>query len=271
MRALSLIILAIVLHGNTAFGQKFLKKLQDKAETKISEKLEEKIDEKLDEKIDEELEKTFESSEESDDENESLNTDKSQSGFFSKVSSDKTYTFTQSITYIVGNGKEKDNTEMTFFSNKDNGYFAVEILSDQDTKIIQISDSTESISLIETAGMKMQSGTSMTTEKILEKSKQQQLNDETEITKTGNTKDILGYTCYEYTVENEEGTGTVWVTNDASFEETLFYQNNSELQGLMLESTFNNGKKVISTLKATSINTNANISIDASEYKSFGR
>lgn len=270
MKNIFVVVFAILIGSNGAFAQKFLKKFQDKIETKVSEKLEEKIDEKLDEKIDEELDKTFESNDVSEG-NEGINNDRSQSGFFSKVSSDRTYTFTQSITYNVGNGNEKDNTEMTFLSNKDNGYFAVEILSTQDTKIIQISDSTESISLIETAGMKMQSGTSLTTDKLLEKTKQQQLNDETEITKTGNTKEILGYTCYEYTVENEEGTGTVWVTNDASFEETLFYQNNSELQGLMLESTFNNGKKVISTLKATRINTKANVSIDASEYKSFGR
>lgn len=32
--------------------------------------------------------------------------------------------------------------------------------------------------------------------------------------KTGRTKEILGYTCYEYEVDNEEAKGTMWVTED---------------------------------------------------------
>ncbi len=32
--------------------------------------------------------------------------------------------------------------------------------------------------------------------------------------KTGNTKTILGYTCHEYAVDNEETSGTIWITDE---------------------------------------------------------
>ncbi|MEM6298562.1 MAG: DUF4412 domain-containing protein [Bacteroidota bacterium] len=32
--------------------------------------------------------------------------------------------------------------------------------------------------------------------------------------KTGNTKSILGYTCHEYTMDDEETSGTVWITDE---------------------------------------------------------
>ncbi|GAB4382947.1 MAG: hypothetical protein Kow0075_14970 [Salibacteraceae bacterium] len=35
------------------------------------------------------------------------------------------------------------------------------------------------------------------------------------VVKTGRTKDILGYECEEYAITSDDGTGTVWVTQDA--------------------------------------------------------
>jgi hypothetical protein len=263
MKILALILIALFFGQNQAYSQKFLKKLQDKVESKVSEKLEDKIDEKIDEEID----KSFDSIEEP--ERDEHGSDNISS--FSNASSNKTYSFNQSITYDISDAKGKESTQMTFLTNANESYFGIEIISNEETKIIQISDSTESISLIETGEMKMQTGTSISIDKIMAKNNQQQIDDDMDITKTGNTKDILGYTCYEYIVKNEEGTSTVWISNDSALEKVQIYQNTSKLKGLMLESSFNNGKKVISTMVATNINTAANVSVDASEYKAFGK
>lgn len=264
MKSILLILLAVVIGHSNAYSQKFLKKLQDKVESKVSEKLEEKIDEKIDEEID----KSFDSKKEV---NNQQDTSINESYTFSKISSDRTYNFNQSITYTIGNGKEKNLTQMTFLTNDENSYFGIEIESGNETKIIQISDSTKSISLIESSGMKMQTGTSTAMNKVLEKNKQQQITDDSDITKTGNTKEILGYTCYEYVIKTDDGISTAWITEETVFETTQFYQNYSKMKGLMLESTFSNGKKVESTMQAIRINTNAEVSINAAEYKSFGK
>ena len=263
MKTLLLLTFTFFIGYNTAYSQKFLKKIQDKVESKVSEKLEEKIDEK----IDEEIEKSFDSIEES-------ATGESGSdniSSFSNASSNKTYSFNHSITYDISDAKGKKSTQITFLTNANESYFGIEINSNEETKVIQISDSTESISLIETGEMKMQTGTSISFDKIMAKNNQQQIDDDRDITKTGNTKDILGYTCYEYIAKNDDGTSTVWITNDVDFKDVQFYQNTSEIQGLMLESSFHDGKNVISTMKATNINTSANVRVDASEYKTFGR
>jgi hypothetical protein len=47
------------------------------------------------------------------------------------------------------------------------------------------------------------------------------------IEKTGNTKDILGYTCDEYFVKSEDGQGTYWITEDLINGSSSFWSSNS--------------------------------------------
>ena len=74
------------------------------------------------------------------------------------------------------------------------------------------------VMLLENDGQKSSMSMKMNYDKI-----QQMVDEETseqiekpdyEIIKTGNTKNILGYTCEEYLVKSEEGEGSYWVTEE---------------------------------------------------------
>jgi hypothetical protein len=53
---------------------------------------------------------------------------------------------------------------------------------------------------------------------------------DTNIEKTGNTKKILGYTCYEYRVSGKEGNGEMWVTHEIEHEGSDIFTYLSQLQ-----------------------------------------
>ncbi len=50
------------------------------------------------------------------------------------------------------------------------------------------------------------------------------------IEKTGKTKKILGYTCYQYQVSGKEGNGEMWVTNEIEHEGSDIFTYMSQLQ-----------------------------------------
>lgn len=83
---------------------------------------------------------------------------------------------------------------------------------------------------------------------------------EAAITKTGNTKEILGYKCEEYQIRSEDTEGSIWIAPDIEAYDQSFLKNigNSafanetelmELKGLMMEMemTVKSGKKNTST------------------------
>ncbi len=59
--------------------------------------------------------------------------------------------------------------------------------------------------------------------------------------KTGKTKKILGYTCDEYVIDDENGTVTMWVTNDFDKEAKKTYMQNSSFAGLFMHAYYTNG------------------------------
>jgi hypothetical protein len=42
-------------------------------------------------------------------------------------------------------------------------------------------------------------------------------------TKTGNTREILGYTCHEYAFDSDDSEGTAWITEDADINVATFF------------------------------------------------
>jgi hypothetical protein len=59
--------------------------------------------------------------------------------------------------------------------------------------------------------------------------------------KTGKTKNILGYTCEEYLIEDENETVTMWVTRDLNKEMKKTYMKNSTFTGLFSYAYYTDG------------------------------
>ena len=94
------------------------------------------------------------------------------------------------------------------------------------------------------------------------------------IIKTGNTKNILGYSCNEYIAKKDGATTHIWTTTSnfpikGAFIPMLGMKNNNQkIQGFVLEIAMNsekgNGKVVV-----TKINTKSNLTINTGEYSSM--
>lgn len=102
--------------------------------------------------------------------------------------------------------------------------------------------------------------------------------------KTGNTKDILGYTCEEYRLESEEADGTYWISKDPVKGLEGFWSKNSPLitkkmkeqnssyfasfpEGNILEMHYtDNEEGVSSEMKIIKIDTNQPKTFELAEY-----
>jgi len=93
-----------------------------------------------------------------------------------------------------------------------------------------------------------------------------------DLVKTGKTKTILGYTCYEYFYENDGGKVRAWATNDApikgKFIPILGMKQNGPFEGFAMELWFD-AKNESSSVKVIKIDTKTNVTIDTNAYKSM--
>lgn len=87
-------------------------------------------------------------------------------------------------------------------------------IKDTEGKMTLITDKStyDIISIVEANGEKHAS--KMNFKKQIEAQKVEESNADMKVSKTGNSKMIGDYKCYEYTVEDDEGRGTAWATTD---------------------------------------------------------
>lgn len=94
-----------------------------------------------------------------------------------------------------------------------------------------------------------------------------------DLKKTGATKSILGYTCYEYKYTNQADYTSIWVTKEFPIKETyinmLGMSKNNDLEGFVLEMDIKSGKDT-ANMKAVKFNEKKKITINPNEYKSLG-
>jgi hypothetical protein len=94
-----------------------------------------------------------------------------------------------------------------------------------------------------------------------------------DLKKTGATKTILGFTCYEYKHTNNEGFVSVWTTKSFPIDRKnismLGMVEDSVIDGFVLEIDMNSGNDKIN-MKAIKFNQNKNTVINTNEYKSMG-
>ena len=91
--------------------------------------------------------------------------------------------------------------------------------------------------------------------------------------KTGATKSILGFTCYEYKYTNEGGYVSVWATKNFPANATnitmLGMREGGPIEGFVLEIDMKS-KNETANMKAVKYNRNKNVTINTNEYKSMG-
>ena len=94
-----------------------------------------------------------------------------------------------------------------------------------------------------------------------------------DLIKTGATKSILGYTCYEYKYTNDGGYVSVWATKDFPVQATkiqmLGMREGGKIEGFILEIDSKSGNET-ANMKAVKFNKNKNITIHTNDYKSIG-
>ncbi|TVZ56286.1 uncharacterized protein DUF4412 [Lutibacter sp. Hel_I_33_5] len=94
-----------------------------------------------------------------------------------------------------------------------------------------------------------------------------------ELKKTGASKSILGFTCYEYKYTNEGGYVSVWATKDFPANNTnitmLGMREGGIIEGFVLEIDSKSGNDT-GNMKAVKYNKNKSVTINTNDYKSMG-
>ncbi|WP_298425174.1 hypothetical protein [uncultured Kordia sp.] len=119
---------------------------------------------------------------------------------------------------------------------------------------------------VETSGIKMRMSNGMMGQQNMNNPTDQMMKyDYTKLSKTGNTKTILGAKCYEYSMSDNSVKINFWVAPEVKLS-NWFIQNNEVLQGYIMEYTVQSNE---GTMKSETIAIKDNISktINPKEYK----
>lgn len=127
-------------------------------------------------------------------------------------------------------------------------------------------DGDQSFVFVNTSGMKIQmTSAQMGNQQSQMPADQMENYDYSNLNKTGNTKTILGYTCYEYVMSDNQNSIQMWVAPNLEVPNS-FIQNQEIIQGHILEYSVDSpeGQMTITTLE---IKDDINKTINPSEYK----
>jgi len=129
-----------------------------------------------------------------------------------------------------------------------------------------VMDGDDTFVFVNTSGMKIQmSSSAMGNQQHQMPTDQMENYDYSNLNKTGNTKTILGYTCYEYVMSDNQNSIQMWVAPDLVVP-NWFMQNQDVIQGHILEYSVDSpdGQMTITTLE---IKDDINKTINPSEYR----
>lgn len=208
-------LICLLLCSTSAIHAQFWKNLSKKAQ----EAAERTIERKVEEKSERETEKSFDS------------VFNNQGKLFkgNKAEPAAVYSFSHTYTMEIIDGK--NTTEVLYYLTNEHSYFGTSTSTERGPQMITVLDIPA-----QTAHTFMDSGDSKTIMSFgldLEAEVDDTMEQASmEITATGNTKEILGYSCEEYAVVAEEYEGTLWVTPDAgiSFSDAFANLSSSSLQ-----------------------------------------
>ncbi|WP_420572845.1 DUF4412 domain-containing protein [Kordia sp.] len=237
-------------------NSQLLKRIQNKVETKVEEKLEQKAMEEAEKAADNMLDKVLG--------NKKAKTNKNTGN---------SYIFNQSITIeMQADGSDKAQLDFLFDSNNAN-VLCMKLDDNGDASMGQIYTvitPTSSTMFMDMPGMKIKK--KVANDELGQLDYADKVPQKSDLIKTGKTKTILGYTCYEYVYENEGGKVNAWVTNNfpikGKFVPILAMKTDGPFEGFVLELNYKTNTES-SSVKVIKIDTNTNVKINVNAYKSM--
>lgn len=183
-----------------------------------------------------------------------------------------TYHFTHETVTKITVPDQNRTYKMSYLLNPNASYVGIKVdmseYSDEgmNGESIIVMDKGNTHIFVETAGMKMRMSSGMMGQQKMENPTDQMMKyDYAKLTKTGNTKTILGATCYEYTMSDNTTKINLWIAPDVNIP-NWFAQNSKVLDGHIMEYTVQSKE---GTMKSEVIEIKDHISktINPKEYK----
>lgn len=183
-----------------------------------------------------------------------------------------TYNFTHETVTKITVPDQNRTYKMSYLLNPNASYVGIKVdmseYSDEgmNGESIIVMDKGNTHIFVETAGMKMRMSNGMMGQQKMENPTDQMMQyDYAKLTKTGNTKTILGATCYEYTMSDNTTKINLWIAPDINIP-NWFAQNSQALDGHIMEYTLQSKE---GTMRSEVIEIKDHISktINPKEYK----
>ncbi|WP_452221877.1 DUF4412 domain-containing protein [Lacinutrix salivirga] len=205
---LLLITLCFAFNGNAQIWKKLSKKAEKAAERAIERKVEEKAERETEKAFD----STFNNSS-----NKKKKKNKKSSPFSMKQSTaqpDSNYNFTHK--YVMQIEHEKGNMALTYFLTNTGNYIGskMDIGKKNNQNMLMIMDANKNavFMLMDMKDRKTLMASDFDFSDVVDESTD---NQNVNVSKTGKTKQILGYNCEEFIVFGDDFKGTIWVTQEA--------------------------------------------------------
>jgi hypothetical protein len=182
------------------------------------------------------------------------------------------YNFTHETVTKITVPEQNRTYQMSYLLNPNANYLGMKVDMGQyseeemDGESIIVMDKGNVNIFVETAGMKMQMSNKMMGNQQMENPTDKMANyDYTKLSKTGNTKTILGATCYEYTMSDNKVKINLWIAPDVKLP-NWFAQSNEVFDGHIMEYTMQSNE---GTMKSEVIEIKDHISktINPKDYK----
>ncbi|MBN3581759.1 DUF4412 domain-containing protein [Algoriphagus aestuarii] len=289
-----ILLFSISTISEAQFINKIKKAASRGAEKAIEKKVEEEANKMVQKQLEKQLEGIFSDSEDSNNPV-TLDMGKILEGMGEEVETADQYDFfgfvVMEMTSTNKNGKQEDPTIMKSYLAESTDYTGLEFTDPKKPKSVMTMvydlPNKASVLLMDNEGQKSSFAYKIDINDVVDETMEdmEDMEDpELIIEKTGNTKDILGYTCDEYHVKSKDGEGTYWVTEEPIGGYVAFWGTNSPFvsdkskskyaehfkdfpQGNFMEMDFTSaedGSKI--ELKVIEINDSATKSFVMSEY-----
>lgn len=240
IKNLSFCILLFLL--STSSQAQFINKIKKAASRGAEKAIEKKVEEEANKMVQKQLEKQFEGIFGEDGTSSSpvsIDMNEIMKGLGEEVATADQYDFFGHVVMEMkatdAKGKEQDPTLLKSYLAKTSDYTGMEITDPKNDKSVMTMvydiPNQASILLMDNDGSKSSFAYKIDINEVVNES-MEGMEDPMEdpeliIEKTGNTKDILGYTCDEYHVKSKDGEGTYWVTEEPIGGYTSFWGSNS--------------------------------------------
>ncbi|CAL2088991.1 DUF4412 domain-containing protein [Tenacibaculum sp. 190524A05c] len=231
------------IQSNAQFWKKVTKRLQNKAENKTLDKIDQKADKAMDKALDDKPNKT-------------------------KKKGKDTFEFKGSVTVEASN-ETNETAKFNLLFHKDAEVFCMEMKVDKTNQIYNVITPSKVISFMDVSGMKIKKENNTlefdNTDKVP--------TEHGEFSKSGKTKEILGYECHEYIYSNDEGEASIWITKKfpikSKYAPLLGMTKDTKLKGFILELNYtsNDGEKA--NIKVVNIEKDKKVKIKSNDYKSM--